>query len=93
MGAVEHRCHLRASSGELISMRAGWRAATSTKRAKCASPVPRRRPNVAFLVGLVAAVAVSANFPSAHAQQEREAFALQEIYGQTGILSIKAVDH
>jgi cation/acetate symporter len=30
---------------------------------------------------------------SARAQREREAFALQEFYGQTGILSIRAVDH
>ncbi|MGF6781929.1 Na+(H+)/acetate symporter ActP [Paraburkholderia sp. GAS334] len=29
----------------------------------------------------------------AREQQEREAFALQEFYGQTGILSVKAVDH
>jgi cation/acetate symporter len=29
----------------------------------------------------------------ARAQREREAFALQEFYGQTGLLSVKAVDH
>ena len=30
---------------------------------------------------------------SARAQREREAFALQEFYGHTGILSVKAADH
>jgi cation/acetate symporter len=30
---------------------------------------------------------------SARARREREAFALQEFYGQTGLLPIKAVDH
>jgi len=29
----------------------------------------------------------------ARAQREREAFELQEFYGQTGVLSMKAVDH
>jgi cation/acetate symporter len=29
----------------------------------------------------------------AGAQREREAFAMQEFYGQTGILPMKAVDH
>jgi cation/acetate symporter len=29
----------------------------------------------------------------ARARREREAFALQEFYGQTGLLSVKAVDH
>jgi cation/acetate symporter len=30
---------------------------------------------------------------SARAQREREAFALQEFYGQTGLLAVKAIDH
>jgi cation/acetate symporter len=29
----------------------------------------------------------------ARARRERDAFALQEFYGQTGMLSVKAVDH
>jgi cation/acetate symporter len=37
--------------------------------------------------------AVSMLDRGARAQREREAFALQEFYGQTGVLSMKAVDH